>query len=66
MLQIMTGAAESNRRPASSRAVLKRSVLLYTLLRIGESLGEEKKKALVGDGLFLMSPNLFHKLSEIF
>jgi len=31
-----------------------------------ESLGEEKKKALVGDGLFLMSPNLFHKLSEIF
>lgn len=33
---------------------------------LGQGLRGEKEKALMGDGLFLMSPNLLHKLSEIF
>lgn len=60
------GAAEPSGRAAPARAVPRSNVLLYMLLRAGPGAGGEKEKALMGDGLVLMSPNLFHKLSEIF
>jgi len=62
----MTEATESNESGSSQGCAEEECAAIHITKDRLRDLEKKRKKALTGDGLFLMSPNLFHKLSEIF